>query len=402
MHLKKLSFEEMHNSARSNDAFKKMKKNQVLYNERFSKWYKEMFDETNLKRYKSKGERLIECYRFQTWDGYFENKILDNTSHFRCRNRFCLNCQILINAYHAYRLKPILSDFEKEGYIPYMLTLTVPNCNYADLRKTIKKMNEAFNKLFKKFNADDRRGFGPRFIKIHGSIKVLEVTVNKDEKTFHPHFHVLVLLMPDKDDMKYLRNNIHGRYSHNKGKDNMMSLFSIQIMKMWSMIWYGETIRKKDFNSWPDDPNYSVYDDEGNFIKGNLNVNLQPFVSKVESNGVMLDNNTAFAELLKYCIEFSLIYNIEIFKYLETQLTGVRRIQGSGILSGILKDINEDEHDTEGVVEELILEKKEDPQRVITKDLHELYTTYHDFVKLYRKNTSYDKGVYDVQVSNQS
>ena len=91
-----------------------------------------------------------------------------------------------------------MENLKKEGYSAYMLTLTVPNCKYEDLNSTIKKMNSCWNKFFKKYNADDLRSWKNRYVKIDGALKVLEVTVNQEEKTFHPHFHILLVTMLDK------------------------------------------------------------------------------------------------------------------------------------------------------------------------------------------------------------
>ena len=384
---------------RSNEALKKMKKNQLKYNDRYAEWYMQMYEEFNYKVYKNKAENINSCFKIQSWDLYEKNMILDNTAHFRCRNRFCVNCQILINSYHAWRLKPVLREYELEGYKPYFLTLTVPNCKFGDLRTTIKKMNDNYNKLFKKFNSDDKyRMYKDRLMKIYGSIKVLEISVNHEKQEFHPHFHVLVLLQPDKDDEKNLKPIIRGRYSHNKDDYNMHSKFSIQIMKLWSMLWYGERCTIYNINQWPDSPEYKSLNDDGTINKTNLEVNLQPFLSKKTEDGVELDNNSAFAELLKYTVEFDQINSYEIFKLLEIQLKGLRRLQGSGILTGILKDIDEDDPETDGDIQDLILSIKEDPQHTTTKDLKDLYTTYEAFRKLYRKNTSYDKNMYNILV----
>lgn len=385
-------------SERSNEALKKMKKNQLKYNDRYAQWYMQMYEEFNYKVYKNKAENINSCFKIQSWDLYEKNMILDNTAHFRCRNRFCVNCQILINSYHAWKLKPVLREYELEGYKPYFLTLTVPNCKFGELRETIKKMNKTYCKLFQKFNSDDHRQYSDRLMKICGSIKVLEISVNHEKQEFHPHFHVLVLLQPDKDDLKNLEPNIRGRYSHNKGEYNMHSNFSIQIMKLWSMLWYERPCRNKNVDNWSDDPEFKFLNNDGSICVTNLEVNLQPFVSKKVENGVELDNNSAFAELLKYTVEFDQINSYEIFKFLETQLKGLRRLQGSGILTGILKDIDEDDPETDGNIQDLILSIKEDPQHTTTKDLKELYTTYEAFRKLYRKNTSYDKNMYNILI----
>ena len=118
---------------------------QIKYNDRYSEFYKQLYNETHEKRYLNKADSIYSCFKFQYWDKYEYNKILDNIAHDRCRNRFCLNCQILINSYHAHKLRPIMENLKKEGYSAYMLTLTVPNCKYEDLNSTIKKIELDYN-----------------------------------------------------------------------------------------------------------------------------------------------------------------------------------------------------------------------------------------------------------------
>ena len=81
---------------------------QIKYNDRYSEFYKQLYKDTHEKRYLNKADSIFSCFKFQYWDKYENNKILDNIAHDRCRNRFCLNCQILINSYHAHKLKPIM------------------------------------------------------------------------------------------------------------------------------------------------------------------------------------------------------------------------------------------------------------------------------------------------------
>lgn len=379
------------NGERSNECIKKMKKNQDKYSSVFSEYYFHMFQESGSNLYKRKSENISSCFKIQTWDKYNLNKIMDNTAHFRCRNRFCVNCQILINSYHVWKLKPKLKELQAEGFVPYFLTLTVPNCKFTELNSTVKYMNACYRKLFEKLNYDDKRAFKLRYMKVYGSVKVLEVSVNKEKKEFHPHFHILLLLMPDESDEKYLDANIQGRYSYNKNSYNYHSLFSIQIMKLWSMVYYKKSITKKSYSNWSDDPAYKELNDDGSIKYTNLEINLVPFRDKKNVDGKILDNNSAFLELLKYTVAFDDITTYEIFFHLEKQLSHLRRLQCNGILTGLLNDISEDDADTIGEIQDLILEIKEDPQDCKTEDLQELYTTYESFRKLYRKNTHYDR-----------
>ena len=364
-----------------------MIKFKTKYSTRYANFYRKMADETKIEYYNKKAITLESCFEVQLWDKYPLNKILDNLAHSVCKSRFCLNCQIMSNSKYAHALKPIINDFIKEGMKPYLLTLTVPNCNYEDLKDTILKMNKTYNKLFKKLNAEDKRKWTPRLAKIYGSIKVLEVTVNNEKRTFHPHFHILVLL----DDPKYdeelklnLKPYIQGRYSYKNNDYNYHSNFSIQIMKLWTMLWNEKRITKNSYNNFSSNPNDTVM----------LEINLTPFEGK--------DGTPNYLELLKYTSKFDEVYTYEVFKYLELSLINQRRIQTNGCLVGMIEDIEEDEDIKTGEEEELNLEIEEEPEKTVTKTLKELINgEKKEYKKLYRKNTSkYDKEFYTQTVND--
>jgi plasmid rolling circle replication initiator protein Rep len=67
------------------------------------------------------------------------------------------------------------------------LTLTVRNVPGNDLSEMITQMFQGFKQLFKYKEVDK-----PTI----GYIRALEVTYNKKDKTFHPHIHVLIGVMP--------------------------------------------------------------------------------------------------------------------------------------------------------------------------------------------------------------
>ena len=78
--------------------------------------------------------------------------------------------------------------------IPLMLTLTVPNCQKEDLKETVSSMSEAFNRMFSR----------PAIKKsVRGWFRALEVTYNKDSGTFHPHYHVLLMVPANYFQKKY-------------------------------------------------------------------------------------------------------------------------------------------------------------------------------------------------------
>lgn len=115
-----------------------------------------------------------------------------------CRQRLCPICQwrrmLMWRARFFKRLPGILNDYPKARWI--FVTLTVKNCELANLRGTIQGMSKAWNKfvLYKDFPA-------------LGWIRSLEVTRNPTTREAHPHYHILMMVQPSYfKSKKYLSN----------------------------------------------------------------------------------------------------------------------------------------------------------------------------------------------------
>lgn len=106
------------------------------------------------------------------------------SAHF-CRVRHCPVCQwrrsMKWQAKMFSAMPEINKAYPKHRWV--FLTLTVRNCAIADLRDTVKSMNDAFKRLTQLV----------RFPAI-GWIKSVEVTRNPETGDAHPHFHCLMLV----------------------------------------------------------------------------------------------------------------------------------------------------------------------------------------------------------------
>lgn len=80
-------------------------------------------------------------------------------------------------------LPKIVSDYPDARWM--FLTLTVRNCDIADLGDTLTAMNAAFQRM------KDRKEFKP----VQGWIRTTEVTLGRDGSA-HPHFHTLMMVPP--------------------------------------------------------------------------------------------------------------------------------------------------------------------------------------------------------------
>ncbi|CRH68336.1 Replication protein [Chlamydia trachomatis] len=81
----------------------------------------------------------------------------------------------------------IISNYVKSLKRAFIfVTLTAPNCKGEDLKEEINKYNDSFKLMFK------RKEF--KFVK--GFVRKLEVTYNQEKDTYHPHFHILISVLP--------------------------------------------------------------------------------------------------------------------------------------------------------------------------------------------------------------
>lgn len=117
-----------------------------------------------------------------------------------CRHRLCPMCNWRRGVKVFSQLKEILDYLKLEEYRYIALTLTVKNCSGADLNSTIEDMLEGWRNL-----THDNSAFGNGFWRkwrgrspvVAGYFRSLEITLNADSDTFHPHFHVLLAVRPE-------------------------------------------------------------------------------------------------------------------------------------------------------------------------------------------------------------
>lgn len=93
------------------------------------------------------------------------------------------------------QVSKVMDQVEKNYNYRYIfLTLTVKNCYSEDLKDTLDLMTKSFNKL------SERKAFKKA---IKGYFRSLEITYNKEDNTYHPHFHLILAVnksyFTDKD-----------------------------------------------------------------------------------------------------------------------------------------------------------------------------------------------------------
>ena len=100
-----------------------------------------------------------------------------------CRDRICPICQWKLARKRAFEMLQCLDDMNENGEYKYQfLTLTQKNVTIFQLRRQLKKMSKAWNKVM----SSNKKN------KPAGCARVTEITYNEKEQTFHPHMHVII------------------------------------------------------------------------------------------------------------------------------------------------------------------------------------------------------------------
>lgn len=336
------------------------------YNITYSKYYYRLSQEykkfnlpVRSKRIFHKSERIKDCMNLWLWDIYHKNKIMDLQKVNRCMDsRFCPNCKKFNLASAIHNLRPAFSQLFYDGYYPYLMTLTIPNVVGDNLRDTIDKLNKSFRKFFRLLSDNNREGFKDRFLTFDAALKVLEITVNSRDNTYHPHFHVMIF--SKEYDETLFDKKYDGPYQRKSKSFIKYSDMDIQIMKLWKMCFDGISITKNNYNNLSDDW-FDLY---------------QCDIKEMNEKGIY--------EVLKYTFKDTDIKNYDNFKNIFIALEGKRIRQGYGLLYNIKV-----EEEADGEKLELELLEKENPEHLLTREINQLITTYHDYKKISRfKNYS--------------
>lgn len=117
-----------------------------------------------------------------------------------CKSKLCPLCNWRRSLKMSYQNEEIISEAIKQQPTArfLFLTLTVKNVyDGQELNDTLREMTKAFNRLIK-YKAVSKN--------LVGFMRATEVTVNDKDNSFHPHFHVLIMVKPTyfRGDGNYL------------------------------------------------------------------------------------------------------------------------------------------------------------------------------------------------------
>ena len=141
--------------------------------------------------------RVVDCSTFLEF-GVTKSSNLKLLKANFCKVRLCPMCAWRRSLKIFGQVSKVMDYVERNYNYRYIfLTLTVKNCYGEDLKDTLDLMTKSFNKL------SERKAFKQA---VKGYFRSLEITYNKKDNTYHPHFHLILAVNKNyfTDDRTYL------------------------------------------------------------------------------------------------------------------------------------------------------------------------------------------------------
>lgn len=143
-------------------------------------------ERTAAENFRKRGFRMQDCARFIKISVCPACHRSIGSSASLCRDRVCPTCAWRLSAQQGAEMLHTLSFInDLTDYDALFLTLTVKNCAGELLADTLALMSAAWNRLL------SRR---KNRAMIKGTARAVEITYNKNTRTFHPHYHVIILV----------------------------------------------------------------------------------------------------------------------------------------------------------------------------------------------------------------
>lgn len=139
-----------------------------------------------------------------------------------CKDRLCPMCAWR-RSYKIYGQVSRIMTYLGDKYRYIFLTLTVPNCQPAQLNGKITDMMHGWHRLvkYKRFESA-----------VLGFYRALEITRNKKNGTYHPHFHVVLAVAPSYfHKFDYIQQSEWLNLWRRAMKDNTITQVDVRVMR---------------------------------------------------------------------------------------------------------------------------------------------------------------------------
>ena len=247
--------------------------------------------EVPAKKFRDIAYRVAHCGTSWKFDFYRLQSVKDLRNINYCHDRFCLNCQKLMQAVRLVKFAPLLDEYAQTHDL-YHMTLTVPNVEGIDLIYIMSKMWKSFKMLSRYLSGHAKiRGIDLSRYGYEGMIRNFEVTYEGD--IYHPHFHVILVLKKGLDLPKIHTVN---PFSYNRGVlSRHFSDLEVLIQKIWKLSMTGQEVNAENIRDLQ--TGYSCTVDR---IEDNNYYEVFKYPCKPNENGMSYEQwKTLFAAMYK-------------------------------------------------------------------------------------------------------
>lgn len=298
----------------------------IAHNYQISEFYGNLYEETGEDSFNTKARAVDLCCKWWDIEYYRMQNVKDIQRVNLCKDKFCFNCQSVLAAKRRLKFSPVLDTLRERFKVCHMV-VTVPNCEAEEVLPLLNRMYKKFPFLMRYFKGGAKVS-GVDFLKYGygGTVRGLELTQNREDKTFHPHFHCMVLFRKDLD----MKGKFTNSYSFDEGRlVRKFSALEVLLQKVWYLLLNDIKVTAEAINELKE--GYSVIVDETQQGKYN-----EAF--KYACKGAFDETKGAF------------IYNEFTFRVLQQALNRRRMIQGYGELYNF-QDLDGEEIDAETLEE---------------------------------------------------
>lgn len=277
----------------------------IARNADLSVFYDNLFRDTEDFAFNGRAKAIRACCQWWDTDYYRLQQVKDIKRVNLCKDKFCYNCQSMLAIKRQSKYAPVLDELY-DHYQLFHMVVTVPNCGGDELPLVLRKMYLKFQYMVRYLDGREHiRGMDFASYGYAGALRALEVTQNRLDGTFHPHFHCMILF---RKGITFERKQINS-YSFDGGQFvRKFSELEIILQKVWRLLMDEQTVTRE-----------AVED-----LKEGYSIIIDP-VKKGEYHEV-------FKYACKGAFKDGTIFDENTFRILYYALHSRRMIQGYGIL----------------------------------------------------------------------
>ena len=166
----------------------------IKKNDTIADYYMQLYEETEDETLLRWADRIKSCCKLWDVDYYRFQGVKDIKRTNLCRSRFCDNCGNAQAIQRENKYAPFL-DALARLYDIYHVVVTWPNAMPEELLPSVNNAYKQFAYLIRLFTGNTKiKGISFEGYGFLGAVRALEITKNKYDGTFHPHFHCLFIL----------------------------------------------------------------------------------------------------------------------------------------------------------------------------------------------------------------